>query len=62
MMNAEDLELQLHEDGDCDPEECPYCVPRGDNVTHHPADCKCNDCACDEADFRLREIKDNEED
>lgn len=26
-MNPEDLAYQLHEDGDCNSEECPYCEP-----------------------------------
>ena len=27
LMNPDDLAYQLHEDGDCDPRECPYCSP-----------------------------------
>lgn len=30
-MKPDDLTYQLHEDGDCDPEECPYCVPDKDS-------------------------------
>jgi len=48
-----DIEREMHDEGTCDPMECPY--EHHDESPFHPIGCKCNECLAEEGDFRHRE-------
>ena len=45
-MTAEEIAIQLHEEGSCEPTECPYCEPTNGGL--HPIGCECKDCLAED--------------
>lgn len=55
-MTPEEIERELHDNGDCDPEICRICL-KGD---FHPARCKCRECLDEKSDRRHHAKVDDE--
>ncbi len=57
-MRPDEIAIELHDEGSCDPQICPYC--KATNGGLHPIGCDCKDCLAEEADFRHNERIDTE--
>ncbi len=47
-MRAEEIAIQLHEEGSCDPLTCSFCTEEVADDSLHPIGCDCKDCMAED--------------